>query len=254
MFSGIYTYNIDGKGRIVMPSRFLERLGNPFVLAGCPGGNLIAVSRPEMLPGATAAHGYVECSIRDRTGRFVIPSALREFAELHQTGEATVIGKGDEVEIWNKRRWEFQAQSERPSSIRSEVSSGYAPLLDFSPTPVTSAIIRQKALYGQPFFEVEGMLTVSDTGRIITRLETALRGKPRTIFLDLRGVETIDAAFFMAMEPLIAQLATYAGRMAVLTDRMDVAALVERLCGLKYVRVFRNLESGLWWLVDEGHA
>jgi len=252
MFSGIYTYNIDGKGRIVMPSRFLERLGNPFVLAGCPGGNLIAVSRPEQLPGATATHGYVECSIRDRTGRFVIPSALREFAELHQTGEATVIGKGNEVEIWNKRRWEFQTQNERPAAARPEAPVGYSPLLDFSPT--TSAIIRQKALYGQPFFEVEGMLTVSDTERIITRLETALRGKPRTIFLDLRGVETIDAAFFIAMEPLIGQLATYAGRMAVLTERVDVATLVERLCGLKYVRVFRNLESGLWWLVDEGHA
>ena len=254
MFSGIYTYNIDGKGRIVMPSRFLDKLGNPFVLAGCPGGNLIAVSRPEMLPGTTATHGYVECSIRDRTGRFVIPSALREFAELHQTGEATVIGKGNEVEIWNKRRWEFQAQMERPVPCRQEVPTGYAPPLDFAPSAAATAIIRQKALYGQPYFEVEGMLTVSDTERIVTRLESALRGKPRTVFLDLRGVETIDAAFFMAMEPLIAQLAAHAGRMVVLTERVDVATLVERLCGLKYVRVFRNLESGLWWLVDEGHA
>lgn len=254
MFSGIYTYNIDGKGRIVMPSRFLDQLGNPFVLAGCPSGNLIAVSRPDLLPGNTAAHGYVECSIRDRTGRFVIPSALREFAELHQTGEATVIGKGNEVEIWNKRRWEFQAQAEHPAHSRPEAPPGYSPLLDFSPVSVTTAIIRQKALYGQPFFEVEGMLTLNDTDRVITRLETALRGRPRTIFLDLRGVETIDAAFFVAMEPLISQLAAHAGRMAVLTERADVATLVERLCGLKYVRVFKSLEAGLWWLVDEGHA
>ena len=115
-------------------------------------------------------------------------------------------------------------------------------------------MVRQKALYGQPYLEVQGALTLGETDRVLTRLETALRGRPRTIFLDLRGVDTIDAAFLMAMEPIGRQLAASGSRLAILTERTDVALLIERLCGARYARVFTNLESGLWWLVEEGHA
>jgi MraZ protein len=240
MLNGIYTYNVDQKGRIVMPGRFLEEIGNPFVLGGTPGGYLVAVSDPKRLDDHAGVRGFAECRIKDRTGRFVIPSALREFADLHQTGEAAVIGVGAEVEIWNKRRWESQAKP--PFSGPS------------SPAMPSAAIVRQKALYGQPYLEVQGALTLGETDRVLTRLETALRGRPRTIFLDLRSVDTIDAAFLMAMEPIGRQLAISGSRLAILTERADVALLIERLCGAKYARVFTNLESSLWWLVDEGHA
>jgi len=252
--NGIYTYNVDGKGRIVMPSRFLDKLGNPFVLAGNPQGYLVAAPRPEMLPESAVTRGYVECSIRDRTGRFVIPSALREFADLKQLGEANVIGMGDGVEIWNKQKWEVHARpSQLSDSRRAESSEQFIPYsLPASSSP--GVIIRQKALYGQPYFEVEGMLTAADTDRVLTRLETALRGRPRTLFLDLRGVETIDASLVIGLEPLLKQLTSSGGRMAILTERSDMATLIERLCGHKYLRVFPNLESGLWWLADEGYA
>ena len=249
MLNGIYTYNVDGKGRIVMPGRFLDALGNPFVLTGTPSGCLVAASHPERLREQAGVRGFVECRIKDRTGRFVIPSALRVYADLHQTGEAAVIGAGAEVEIWNKRRWEGQARSPFPPPGR-----GGPPPEPSSFAPLPGATVRQKALYGQPYLEVAGELTLAETDRVLTRLETALRGRPRTLFLDLRGVDTVDASFLMALEPLVRQLAAHGGRMAVLTERADVAALVERLCGLKYARAFTNLESGLWWLVDEGHA
>ncbi|MBV9850559.1 MAG: STAS domain-containing protein [Armatimonadetes bacterium] len=251
MLNGIYTYNVDGKGRIVMPGRFLDALGNPFVLTGNPDGCLVAASQPELLRERAGVRGFVECRIKDPTGRFVIPSALREYADLHQTGEAAVIGAGDEVEIWNKRRWESQARSPFPMPGRGGPTSDP---LSYAPPPSSGVTVRQKALYGQPYLEIEGALTLSETDRVLTRLETALRGRPRTLFLDLRGVDTVDAAFLVALEPLVRQLAAHGGRMAVLTERADVATLVERLCGLKYARVFTNLESGLWWLVDEGHA
>lgn len=247
MLSGIYTYNVDGKGRIVMPGRFLDALGNPFLLAGNPEGYLVAASRPDLLRDRAGVRGFIECRINDPTGRFVIPSALREFAELHHSGEAAVIGAGEDVEIWSKRRWEGQARPPfQPSGRGGDLHQSYA--------PTAGVTIRQKALYGQPYLEVEGALTLGETDRVLTRLETALRGRPRTLFLDVRGVDTIDAAFLIALEPLARQLASHGGRMAVLTERTDVAVLVERLCGMKYVRVFTNLEVGLWWLVDEGHA
>lgn len=253
MLNGIYTYNVDGKGRIVMPNRFLDQIGNPFALTGAPAGCLVAApASAETFEQPHGVRGFVECYIKDRTGRFVIPSALRDFADLHQSGEAAVIGLGAEVEIWNKRRWESQARPPFPAPGRA----GQSPAEPFPPfaAPAPAALIRQKALYGQPYIEVEGSLTVGETDRVLTRLETALRGRPRTVFLDLRGVDTLDAAFLMAMEPVARQLAANGGRLAVLTERGDVPLLLERLCGAKYVRVFTNLESCLWWLVDEGHA
>lgn len=253
MLNGIYTYNVDGKGRIVMPHRLLDQIGNPFSLTGHPAGCLVAVPAGSgLLDQQHGVRGFVECCIKDRTGRFVIPSVLRDFADLHQAGEAAVIGVGAEVEIWNKRRWESQARPQFPMPGRA-ASPSQEPFTPFA-TPAPAVLIRQKALYGQPYLEVEGSLTPGEIDRVLTRLETALRGRPRTIFLDLRGVDTLDAAFLMAMEPVARQLATNGGRLAVLTERSDVPVLLERLCGAKYVRVFTNLESCLWWLVDEGHA
>jgi MraZ protein len=287
MLTGIYTYNVDQKGRIVMPNRFLEEIGNPFVLGGHPNGYLVAASSAELIHDKTSIRGYAECQIRDRTGRFVIPSALREFAELSGSGEATVVGVGDEVEIWNKRRWDSVARmgsapgrtpiedvpgspgGGRGSSARS-VAGGFnggstrpqsQPTQPFQHqyTPRSHyanerTAIQQKSLYGQPYIEVEGNLSFVETDKVLARLETALRGRPRTIFLDLRRVETVDASFLMAMEPATYQLAANGGRLAVITERQDVAALIHRICDSSYTRVFPELESALWWLVDEGHA
>ena len=210
MLNGIYTYNVDGKGRIVMPGRFLDALGNPFVLTGTQTGCLVAASQPRPAPGSRPGCA-ASWSAASRTGRAASssPAPCASYADLHQTGEAAVIGAGDEVEIWNKRRWEGQARSPFPPPGRPGPAPdplGYAA----SPSPIASgAVVRQKALYGQPYLEVEGALTLPETDRVLARLETALRGRPRTLFLDLRGVETIDASFLVAMEPLVRQLAAH---------------------------------------------
>jgi MraZ protein len=296
MLAGIYTYNVDQKGRIVMPGRFLDEIGNPFVLGGHPNGYLVAASSPEAIQDKSSIRGYVECQIKDRTGRFVIPSALRDYAELVGSGEATVVGVGDEVEIWNKRRWENAARlgsaptrpavedplaggpstprvrrpetnaqsfggpgggtafgntQGRPSSS-APFAHQYTPRSHFAPPERAS--VTQKTIYGQPYIEVEGALNLAETDKVLTRLEMALRGRPRTIFLDLRRVDTVDASFLLAMEPTTYQLTANGGRLAILTERQDVAALIHRLCSSPQLRVFPDLESALWWLVDEGHA
>ncbi len=270
-----------------MPSRFLEEIGNPFVIGGHPSGYLVAAASPELIEDKTTVRGYVECRIKDRTGRFVIPNALRDFAELEASGEATVVGVGDEVEIWNKRRWDNQARlgngagrhpsGDHPSSkaraTRMDSSSASLGAIPFgggssrpqrptepqsfeAPTRTRSrgATVTQKSIYGQPYIEVEGDLGYVESDKVLARLETALRGKPRTIFLDLRNVETVNASFLMAMEPTTYQIAGNGGKLAVLTERQDVATLIHRICNSTHTRVFPNLEAAMWWLVDEGHA
>ena len=116
------------------------------------------------------------------------------------------------------------------------------------------AAVQQKSIYGQPYIEVDGSLGINESDKVLARIETALRGRPRTIFLDLRRVDTVDASFLLAMEPTTYQLAANGGRLAVLTERQDVAALIHRLCPPAHTRVFPDLEQALWWLVDEGHA
>jgi anti-anti-sigma regulatory factor len=101
---------------------------------------------------------------------------------------------------------------------------------------------------------MEGSLSRAETDRALAHLEAALRGLPQTIFLDLRKVDTVDASFLVAMDPAARQLAASGGRMAILTERADVANLIHRLCGPGYTRVFSGLETALWWLVEEGHA
>ncbi len=318
MLNGVYTYNVDQKGRIVMPNRFREEIGNSFVLGGHPNGYLVAASSADQIQDKSSIRSYVDCQIKDRTGRFVIPSALRDYAELCGHDEAQVVGVGDEVEIWNKRKWDSMARlgsaPSRPAvedplaaaantRIRrpeSSFSSGANPAPSNAPqfgsgfqsggssrpsfqqpsygqqqasysqqppaggfqhqyTPRSQympdrAGVQQKSIYGQPYIEIDGSLGVNETDKVLARIETALRGRPRTIFLDLRRVDTVDASFLLAMEPTTYQLAANGGRLAVLTERQDVASLIHRLCPPAHTRVFPDLEQALWWLVDEGHA
>ncbi|HOQ29548.1 MAG TPA: MraZ N-terminal domain-containing protein, partial [Armatimonadota bacterium] len=50
LLSGTFVYTMDPKGRVIMPRRFRERLGVPFVLTKGIGGCLLAMSRERWQP------------------------------------------------------------------------------------------------------------------------------------------------------------------------------------------------------------
>jgi len=121
LFMGEYLHSIDAKGRLFMPSRFREGLGDRFVLTKGLDGCLFAYPPTEWgaleqklksLPFTRADarafvrfffSGAAECDI-DRQGRILIPAPLREYACLER--DVVVIGVSNRVEIWNKDRWE----------------------------------------------------------------------------------------------------------------------------------------------------
>ena len=121
MFIGEYEHNVDVKGRVIMPAKLREDIGDKFIITKGLDGCLFAYSQSEWanfeeklksLPLAQKnarnfvrffLSGAVECEI-DKQGRFLIPSNLREHASLDK--EIVIIGVGTRLEIWNKETWE----------------------------------------------------------------------------------------------------------------------------------------------------
>lgn len=120
MLSGEYQHNLDAKGRIIMPSKLREEIGDTFYVTRGFEGCLAIYSSVEFeklgasiqaLPGnmrevrklqRTIITGAHFCEA-DKQGRFVIPPALREFAGLDK--EAVVVGNVNHAEIWNAAAW-----------------------------------------------------------------------------------------------------------------------------------------------------
>lgn len=120
MFIGSFDHNIDRKGRIIIPARFREELGETMIinrgLDGCI--NVYTVEKwqeiydeLEKLPTTNKqARFYVramtsnaaECEI-DAQGRILIPANLVKKAELVK--ECRIIGAGDHIEIWSSEVW-----------------------------------------------------------------------------------------------------------------------------------------------------
>ena len=110
---GKYTHNVDAKGRLFVPSKLKEELGEVFyVMIGLENSLLVypeakweAMSAQfnSVRPSQSAAIRYIYANVAkcepDKQGRFLIPQLLREYANLKD--DVTFLGQGDHAEIWN---------------------------------------------------------------------------------------------------------------------------------------------------------
>ncbi len=133
MFMNAYSHAIDAKGRMILPARFREELGEKFVLARgldeCliiyPNDRFEAMAQKlRQLPSTKKAvrelrrfllgqSTEVEC---DRQGRILIPANLLAYAKLDKN--AKIVGVGDTIEIWNPTvHDELYADSENMSDL-----------------------------------------------------------------------------------------------------------------------------------------
>lgn len=125
---GEYAHTIDAKGRLIIPARFREGLGDRFVVTKGLDNCLFVYPQHEWaaleqklksLPFTRAdARAFVrfffsgasECEL-DKQGRILIPANLREYARLSK--EVMVLGVSSRVEIWSRERWdEYNATAE----------------------------------------------------------------------------------------------------------------------------------------------
>ena len=121
MLMGEYSHSIDTKGRLIMPAKLRQDIGDKFILTKGLDGCLFAFSQTEWLnfeeklkslplSDKNATNfvrfflcGATECEI-DKQGRFLIPTNLRTAGSLEK--EAVIIGVGTRLEIWDKQTWE----------------------------------------------------------------------------------------------------------------------------------------------------
>lgn len=132
MFSGEYEHSLDAKGRVIMPSKFREPLGDVFYITKGLDHNLLVFSSEEWnifysklntLPMSNkSARGFsrlflsgaVECEASGQ-GRVLIPANLRAYAGIDK--DVTIIGNGNKVEIWSTENWNNYIDSLDPEVI-----------------------------------------------------------------------------------------------------------------------------------------
>ena len=137
MFMGEYNHTIDAKGRLIIPSKFREMLGDEFVVTKGLDGCLFVYDNNEwsafeeklkslpltnkdarqfvrfFLAGATLAEV-------DKQGRILVPVNLREFAGLEK--EVVLVGVASRVEIWSRTRWENAASYDDVEEIAEHMA------------------------------------------------------------------------------------------------------------------------------------
>ncbi len=134
MLYGGYQHSIDKKGRVFIPSKFREELGENFIVCrGIYGKRCLCVYSQEQwdrlvekigtLPSAKSSSvkrflydGAFNVEF-DSQGRILIPAALREYAELES--EAHIIGMDTNLEIWNTSLWDEENKQCTPESVAS---------------------------------------------------------------------------------------------------------------------------------------
>ena len=123
MFIGEYSHSLDAKGRLIVPAKFREGLGEHFIVTKGIDRCLYIYPRTEWeafeaklreLPLSNAdarrftrffLSGAVECDV-DNQGRIIIPQSLRNYAGLVK--EVVSAGVGTRIEVWGKDMWDTE--------------------------------------------------------------------------------------------------------------------------------------------------
>ncbi len=124
MFLGQYTYSVDDKGRLTIPSRFRDELGgrNIVITRGldrcltiypldvwdeiAQKVNALPITDPR---GRALRRIFFADAMNvelDRQGRVLVPDRLREYAGFELSAEIVIVGLDRFLEVWTPQRWE----------------------------------------------------------------------------------------------------------------------------------------------------
>lgn len=136
MFMGTYEHGLDAKGRVIVPAKLREDLGESFVVTLGLDGCLFAypmkewesfIDKLKELPGNKEGRklqrhfmaNAAMCEV-DRQGRSLIPAKLREAAGL--TKDIIFVGVLSKIEIWSKAVYEDNDDFDNIDDIAEHMS------------------------------------------------------------------------------------------------------------------------------------
>ena len=120
MFIGEYHHTIDEKGRIIIPAKFREELGNTFIITRGIENCLFVYSEENwaQITNKLNSLPFTKKDARtfnrffmsgatnvelDKQGRVNISQPLTQYANLIK--DCVIIGTGDRLEIWSQESW-----------------------------------------------------------------------------------------------------------------------------------------------------
>lgn len=123
MYIGEYQHTLDAKGRMFIPAKFREELGDKFIVTFGLDRCLFVFSAEEFNKlkekqdsisiankdarqfGRFFFSGACECE-PDKQGRINLPARLLTYANLEK--DVTVVGVSNRLELWNSDKWNEQ--------------------------------------------------------------------------------------------------------------------------------------------------
>lgn len=136
MLMGEYQHNMDAKGRVTIPAKFRDDLGERFYVSRGLDGCLSVANEAQFMlqvekiaasPSAQAKNvarylfSGADTVEPDKQGRILISPGLRAFAGL--TKDVTVIGVGTTAEIWDTERWRQFSATLSDESILADMNA-----------------------------------------------------------------------------------------------------------------------------------
>lgn len=130
MFIGEYHHTIDEKGRIIIPAKFREELGDNFIITRGIENCLFVYSKenwakitnklnslPFTKKDARTFNRFFMSGATDveldKQGRVNISKPLIDYASLIK--DCVIIGTGDRLEVWSQESWESFFDSTKDS-------------------------------------------------------------------------------------------------------------------------------------------
>ena len=137
MFTGEHHHTLDSKGRLAMPSKLREELGESFIIAPAIRGNCIKVySMAEweifLKPILETPRKTSEATLRylhrtaaqvtpDTQGRVLLSQGLIDKAQIKK--DAVVVGCGSYIEIWSRENYEAAVAEEDLDAIVQDLEA-----------------------------------------------------------------------------------------------------------------------------------
>ena len=136
-YKGEYNHSIDAKGRLIIPSKFRDLLGDQFVVTKGFDGCLfvfdqdgwdafedklkgLPMDKPEARQISRFFMAGADDVEVDKQGRILLKANWLQHAGIEK--EAVVAGVGNRVEIWSKNKWEDATSFDDIDSIAAKMS------------------------------------------------------------------------------------------------------------------------------------